>query len=149
MTHDRATRLLSFAAVVSALFGLAMFATIALDQRAPFEMFLDLAILPLDGADRLDSAAVRLMTAISSGLLTGLGVMIWQVVRDVYARDPETGGRIILRGVLAWFVIDSAGSVLAGAAFNVVMNSGFLALFLVPLLWPRAQGSPSASAPSK
>ncbi len=137
MTHDRATRLLSLAAVVSALFGLAMFATIALDLRAPFEMFLDLAILPLDEADRLDSAAARLMTAISGGLLTGLSVMTWQVVRDVYARDAETGGRIILRGVLAWFVIDSAGSVLAGAAFNVVMNSGFLALFLVPLLLAR------------
>lgn len=137
MTHDRATRLLSLAAIASALFGLAMFATIALDLRAPLEFFLDLAILPLDGADRLDSAAVRLMTAISGGLLVGLGVMIWQVVCDVYARDAETGGRIILRGVLAWFVIDSAGSVLAGAAFNVVMNSGFLALFLLPLLLAR------------
>ncbi|MCV2886947.1 excinuclease ABC subunit A [Ruegeria aquimaris] len=137
MTQDRATRLLSFAAVVSSLFGLAMFATIALDRHAPLEFFLDLAILPLDAADRLDSAAVQLMTAISGGLLVGLGVMIWQVVRDVYARDAETGGRIILRGVLAWFVIDSAGSVLAGAAFNVVMNSGFLALFLMPLLLAR------------
>lgn len=149
MTHDRATRLLSLAAIATALFGLAMFATVALDQRAVFEMFLDLAILPIDGADRLDTPTARLLTAISGGLLTGLGVMIWQVVRDVYARDPKTGGRIILRGVLAWFVIDSAGSVLAGAAFNVVMNSGFLALFLVPLLGRRAQGTPSTSAPSK
>ncbi|NDW47558.1 excinuclease ABC subunit A [Ruegeria sp. PrR005] len=149
MTHDRATRLLSLAAIATALFGLAMFATVALDQRAVFEMFLDLAILPIDGADRLDTPTARLLTAISGGLLTGLGVMIWQVVRDVYARDPETGGRIILRGVLAWFVIDSAGSVLAGAAFNVLMNSGFLALFLVPLFGRRAQGTQSASGASK
>ena len=45
---------------------------------------------------------------------------------------------IILTGVIVWFVIDSAGSIVAGAPFNAVMNVGFLLMFEIPILWPKS-----------
>ena len=81
-----------------------------------------------------------LMAAILGGILTGFGVCMWQVTSKVYARDPVLGRSIMLPAIVTWFVIDGVGSVLAGAWFNVVLNSVFLACFLTPLLWPWPQG---------
>ena len=43
---------------------------------------------------------------------------------------------LILTSIGAWFVIDSAGSILAGAPVNALFNVGFLAMFAVPLWRP-------------
>lgn len=134
MTHERATTCLKIASAISVGFGLLMFLSLALGLQPAFAWFIDLAHLPLDGAQSFASDSELLLGAISGGLLTGLGVMAWRVTVDVYTNDPGLGGRILKSGILSWFVIDSAGSVLAGAWFNVVLNSGFLALFMVPLM---------------
>ncbi len=100
--------------------------------------FLSLALL--DSAQpHLTEQGGRLIIAVAGGILAGFGVLIWQVVTKVYAKDQSTGRAILLPAILAWFLLDSAGSVAAGAWFNAVLNIGFVACFLVPLLWKQAE----------
>ena len=97
-------------------------------------LFVDLAHLPLDRAQGINTETEALLTAISGGLLCGLGAAVWLMAEHLYANDPTLARRMILIALMAWYIPDSLGSLAAGAWFNVVMNSGFLALFLVPLL---------------
>ncbi len=142
MTHPTATSALKFASLFCALIGLMMVATL-LGGHALMAMFLDLTHLPFDGAQTFSSDSELVLGAISGGLLFGFGVMAHQVTTHVYAHNPALGRQIILRGILAWFVVDSSGSLLAGAWFNVFLNSGFLALFCLPIL--AAQSAKSAT----
>ncbi|PSL20621.1 excinuclease ABC subunit A [Shimia abyssi] len=133
MTHDRSVTYLKRASAISIGFGLLMFLSILLGLEPAFAWFLDLAHLPLDGTQGFASDSELLLGAICGGLLAGFGVVMWRITIDVYAKHPALGARIIKAGIVTWFLIDSTGSVLAGAWFNVVLNSGFLALFMLPL----------------
>ncbi|MGR3712230.1 MAG: excinuclease ABC subunit A [Shimia sp.] len=136
MTHDRATAALKAASIFCAFIGLLMFSAL-IGAQPLMALFLDLIHLPLDGAQTFVSDSELVLGAISGGLLFGFGVMAHQVTTLVYAKDPALGGRILLRGIVGWFIVDSCGSILAGAWFNVVLNAGFLALFVVPVLAAR------------
>ncbi len=84
------------------------------------------------GQDGDMTTAQRLLSAISGGVLTGFGMMIWAITTRLVPRDPALARQLILTGILSWFIVDSTGSVIAGAAMNVVPNIGFLLLFAVP-----------------
>ncbi|WP_027237738.1 hypothetical protein [Leisingera caerulea] len=144
MTHAAAIRMLKTVSVLSAAFGLAMVLALATPLSQALGFFLDLAFLPLDGGQRLQPGPASLMTAISGGLLCGFCVLIYLVTKHVYSTDPVLGRGLLIPALLAWYVPDSLGSLAAGAWFNVVMNSAFLALFLVPLLLTRPAAARTA-----
>lgn len=100
------------------------------------ERFLDLAHQPLDGAQAIVGDAAFLLNAILGGVLVGFGLMIWLVAERVYRNDPALGRGLILTPLIGWFVCDGLGSVIAGAWFNVVLNTVFLAIFVAPLAAP-------------
>ena len=77
---------------------------------------------------------VRLLAAISGGVLTGWAVTLRVVVRRLHDRDPALVRAILLPGLLVWFLVDSAGSLISGGGINVIGNLGFLILFGVPLV---------------
>ena len=103
------------------------------------EAFLDLAHQPLDRGQQVEGDAARLLNAILGGVLIGFGVMIWLVADRVYRQDEGLGRSLIVIPLISWFVFDGAGSVLAGAWFNLVLNTGFLIMFLAPLFWPASK----------
>ena len=105
--------------------------------------FLDLAYQPLDGGQEVVGGAARLLNGILGGVLVGFGVMIWLVAEKVYKNDQDLGRNLIMIPLLCWFATDSAGSVLAGAWFNAVLNASILGVFLAALLWP-AQANKTA-----
>ena len=137
MTLDTSTRLLKLAALSSILFGLAMVAALVSPLKLVFDVFLDLAHYPLDGDQSLTGDSARVLAAITGGLMCGLGALVWRLATDVYATDPARGGNIILIGVAAWYLPDSFGSYMVGAWFNVVLNTGFLAMFALPVILHR------------
>ena len=137
MTHAAAIRMLKTVSALSAAFGLAMVLALATPLSQALGVFLDLAFLPLDAGQALEPGPASLMTAISGGLMCGFCVLIYLVTEHVYSRDAALGRRLLLPALIAWYIPDSLGSFAAGAWFNVVMNSAFLALFLVPLLLTR------------
>jgi hypothetical protein len=58
------------------------------------------------------------------------------VSRRLYPKDPELGRSLIIASIGTWFVIDSAGSVLAGAPLNALFNVSFLLIFVLPVWKP-------------
>lgn len=97
-------------------------------------LFVDLGFWPLDGAQNFVDETTQLAMAIAGGLLVGLGVVIWLITTRVFCKDPRLGRQLLIPTLLAWYIPDSLGSWLSGAGFNVVMNTVFIALFLLPLL---------------
>ena len=98
-------------------------------------IFMDLAVLPLDGAQSFAATETRLLMAIVGGLTAGIGAAIWMIARHLYAQNPVVGRKILLTFILIWFVVDSVGSVLSGAWFNAVLNTGLLVAMILPLVW--------------
>ncbi|MEO1089700.1 MAG: excinuclease ABC subunit A [Pseudomonadota bacterium] len=134
MSHQASIRMLEIACFVVIGFGLLLFSTLWTPTAGLLHRFVDLAFLPVDGAQNVASDPAWLMTAISGGVLAGWGVMAWLVTTRVFAHEPSAGKAIILPSLLVWFVIDGAGSILVGAWFNMVMNTAFLLMFAVPVL---------------
>ena len=137
MDHRGSLDALQVACLVTGATGLLMVAGVVGPAAPLLDLFVDLAAWPPDGAEAVDTDAARLLAAISGGLLAGWSTTTWLLVRRVYAREPAIGTTVILPGFLVWFVVDGVGSVLAGAAFNLVLNTPFLLLFAAPILWER------------
>jgi hypothetical protein len=64
--------------------------------------------------------------------------MIWCLSSWVYDAAPEAVRRSVLASVLAWFCLDSAGSVASGNPSNAVFNVLVLVVAVGPL-WRRAR----------
>ena len=128
--------------IATALLLLAFAPILALSPLPGFDPVLQafLSLARLDAVQpQVSEPGARLVTAICGGVLLGFGLLIWQVTSRVYAHDPDAGRAILLPAILGWYVLDSIGSILAGAWFNAVLNTLFAACFLVPLLWPGAR----------
>lgn len=107
-------------------------------------LFADLAFLPLDGHPHVEGSSARLLAAIGGGVMFGWGLMLWQVVAHVLPKDPALAANLIRTSVIAWFVVDSAASLVAGAYFNAAFNVVFLGLFLWPLPQLKSGGRAAA-----
>ncbi|MGF1477674.1 MAG: hypothetical protein ACFB6S_19180 [Geminicoccaceae bacterium] len=101
---------------------------------APFRLLADLVLWPIDGAQSLATDESRILCAIAGGLMCGWGVLLWLVADRLPAQAPGLVKPLILASVVSWFVVDSLASVAAGAPLNAVLNAGFLAMFVVPLI---------------
>ncbi|MCU0447163.1 MAG: hypothetical protein MUE85_19885 [Microscillaceae bacterium] len=108
----------------------------------PARFTLDLLSFPIDGQTSYASPDTRFLSALTGGFLLGWGVMIWFLSVWVYDHAPEAVRKAVLGGVLAWFVLDSAGSITSGNASNALFN-GLVLLLAVGPLWFPAQPAPS------
>jgi hypothetical protein len=144
MDTNPTVRSLKIASALVIAFGVLGAAAAMPGLSVPMLLLTDIAFWPLDGAQNLAAPETRLFIAISGGLTVGLGVAMWQLARRLYPREPELARSIMLSSMISWFVVDSIGSTLAGAPFNVLLNAGFLLMFIVPL-WSARSGAPSAA----
>lgn len=87
--------------------------------------FYDLLASPGTVTDM--SAAARLGAALFGALTFGWGVTLWQAGRGSPLVKAATAG------VIAWFIVDSAASLVLGYAWNALSNAGFLVVLLVLL----------------
>jgi len=133
MSADSTQTWLKVAAAVTIGFGLLIFLA-AYPATAGVTTFLtDLIIWPIDSAQTLASPEARMLCAIIGGVMAGWGLMIWLIATRLYPREPALARMLILTSISTWFVIDSIGSLLAGAPLNALFNVGFLLLFVIPL----------------
>lgn len=102
----------------------------------PARLTLDILSWPLDGATTFAHPDARFLSALTGGFLLGWGVMIWCLSVWVYDAAPEGVRRCVLVGVLAWFVLDSAGSVASGNTSNALFNVAVLLIAVGPLWRP-------------
>ena len=133
MSSERTVTFLKWASAIVIGFGLLVFLGARPETSGPVGFMADLVFWPVDGAQDVNAPEMRLFSAVSGGMLAGWGLLLWQVSTQLYPREPELARRMILSSIGVWFIIDSTGSILAGAPLNAVLNIGFLLAFVIPL----------------
>ena len=129
---------LKITAVLVGAFGPIFFLGTMVSTSELARLTLDILSWPLDGLQTYASADTRFLSALTGGFLFGWGVMIWCLSEWVYEAKPEAVRRAVLAGVLAWFVLDSAGSIASGTYSNAFFNL-FVLLLAVGPLWVSAK----------
>lgn len=99
---------------------------------------LDILTSPVDSFPSYDSEEIRFLFALTGGFLVGWAVMIWPLSVHVYDHAPEGVRKLVLYGVLAWFVLDSLASITSGNWPNALWNILVL-LAVVGPMWRPAQ----------
>ncbi|MBP7044674.1 MAG: hypothetical protein KBE23_18110 [Chloroflexi bacterium] len=97
---------------------------------------LDLLSWPLDGLQTYTDPTTQFLSALTGGFLFGWGVMVWGLRQWVYDAAPEGVRKAVLTGVLAWFFLDSLGSVLSGNPSNAFFNVIVLLISVGPMWRP-------------
>ena len=116
-------------------FGPVFFLGTMLATSEPARWTLDFLAWPLDGMQDYSAPTTRFLSALTGGFLLGWGVMIWCLSSWVYQHAPEAVRKSVLVGTLAWFLLDSSGSIASGNASNAVFNVAVLLLAVGPLWW--------------
>jgi len=127
---------LKIAAVIIAAFGPIFFLGTMESWSEAARWSLDLLSWPIDGQQSYADPTTRFLSALTGGFLFGWGVMVWSLSGAVYDAAPEAVRKAFLTGVLAWFVLDSAGSVTSGNASNVLFNILVLISIVGPMWLP-------------
>ena len=137
MTPKKCATLLTLVGYGFVIFSLIWVLTAFAPIDRPARLLIDILDWPLDGLPAEPSGEARWMGAIGAGLTCGLGLMFVLIFAPIIRmNDPVTGGIVrkgALIGVIAWYVVDSSGSVAAGVPSNAVFNAVFLLLIVVPL----------------
>lgn len=124
---------LKITAIVVGSFGPIFFLGTMLPTSEPARWSLDLLSLPLDGLQNYEAPTTRFLSAITGGFLFGWGVCIWFLQKWVFDKAPNEVRKAVLAGLLAWFFLDSAGSVASGNVSNAFINILVLLIAVGPL----------------
>lgn len=98
------------------------------------DFLFDLVLWPLDGQQRIDTPMDRLMIATIGATILLVSYIFYSLVAKFHETHTEFVERLIVKGVSGWYVIEAVFSLVAGAPLNLILNAGFAALFLVPIL---------------
>lgn len=98
---------------------------------------------PGGDAESFADGTTQFLSALTGGFLFGWGVMIFCLRRWVYDLAPEGVRRSVVVGLMAWFVLDTAGSIASGTPWNAFFNVMVILLAVGPLWRPaRARSAP-------
>ena len=136
MSRDFHRFWLKITAIIIGSFGPVFFLGTMVATQEPARLTLDILSWPIDGATTYSSPDTRFLSALTGGFLLGWGVTIWCLSSWVHEAAPEGVRRTVLAGLLAWFCLDSAGSIASGNASNALINVIVLLIAVGPLWWP-------------
>ena len=136
MSHKFHKFWLKITAIVIGSFGPIFFLGTMASTLEPARLTLDILSWPIDGATTYASPDTRFLSALTGGFLFGWGVMIWCLSSWVYDTAPEGVRRAVLTGIVAWFLLDSAGSIASGNTSNAIINVLVLLVAVGPLWRP-------------
>lgn len=136
MTKQFHKSYLKFTAIFVGLFGPIFFLGTMLTTSEPARLTLDLLSWPIDGLQSYDAPTTQFLSALTGGFLFGWGVCIWFLQRMVYDSAPDGVRKSVLFGLIAWFLLDSAGSIASVNTPNVFFNVIVLLVAVGPLWKP-------------
>ena len=139
MTHKFHKAWLKVTAIVVGSFGPVFTLGTMVQTLAPARLTLNLLAWRLDSPMTFSAPDTRFLSAVTGGFLLGWGVLIWCLSRWVYDAAPEGVRKSVVTGLLAWFFLDSAGSIASGNPSNALFNIPVLLLAVGPL-WRPARG---------
>ncbi len=129
---------LKVTAIIVGSFGPIFFLGTMAATMEPARLTLDILSWPIDGATTYASPDTRFLSALTGGFLFGWGVMIWCLSIWAYDQAPEAVRRTVIASLLAWFCLDSLGSIASGNESNALFNILVLILAVGPL-WRAAK----------
>lgn len=121
------------AAIMTITVGLIAAAASRQGGAAPWLLLFDVLSWPLDGEPAHFTGETPAVNAVAGGVMVGWGTLMYLIAKGPLQQGDTTLASPMLIAVIAWFVVDSTGSVAAGLPGNVILNIGFLVLFLPPL----------------
>jgi hypothetical protein len=133
MNQNTTLRWLKFGSALTIVFGILVAAAATPIGAAPTQFLADLIFFPIDGAQDLAAPETRLISAIGGGVMAGWGVLLWMLSTHLFPSDQALAAKLIIASIVTWFIIDSTGSIIAGAPLNAAFNVSFLLVFCVPL----------------
>jgi uncharacterized membrane protein YedE/YeeE len=139
MTSNFHKTYLKVTAIVVGSFGPVFFLGTMLTTAEPARFSLDLLSWPIDGAQNFEASTTRFLAALTGGFLFGWGICIWCLQKWVYDDAPEGVRKSVVIGLLAWCILDSAGSIASENVSNVFFNLIILLLAVGPLWRPAKQ----------
>lgn len=135
MTHQSHKNWLLVTGIGVASFGPVFALGSMLTTAEPARWSLDVLSWPLDGNMTYSDTTTRFLSALTGGFLFGWGIMILALRAWVFDAAPDGVRKAVLGGLLAWFVLDSSGSIASGNASNALINVAVLLLLVGPLWW--------------
>jgi hypothetical protein len=136
LTHAFHKFWLKITAIVIGSFGPIFFFGSMLPTSRAAQFTLDLLSWPIDGVQNYAEPTTRFLSALTGGFLFGWGVLVWCLSVWVYDLAPEQVRKSVLIGLLAWFVLDSLGSITSGNTSNAFVNIIVLLTAAGPLWKP-------------
>ena len=131
-------RYLLVTAIVVGAFGPIFSLASMKDFAYPAALGMDFLSWPIDGQPEFIHPGIQFLTALTGGFLFGWGVTIFCLRQWVFDQAPEGVRKAVVVGLLAWFILDSMGSVASGNASNALFNILVLLMAVGPL-WFRAK----------
>ncbi|MCZ8342708.1 MAG: hypothetical protein O9301_06730 [Leptospira sp.] len=138
MSHRFHKFYLKITAIVIGSFGPIFFLGTMPETSELARLTLDLLSWPIDGLSTYESPDTRFLSALTGGFLFGWGVNVWMLSQFVYDKAPEQVRKSVVIGILAWFFLDSFGSIASGNVSNAYFNVAVLLIAVGPL-WVRAK----------
>lgn len=127
---------LKISAILVMLFGPIFFLGTFESWREPIRLSADILVWPVDGQQTYDHPETIFLGALAGGFLFGWGLLIWRLSGDAFDAAPEAIRKAVVTGFVAWFCLDSTGSITSGNPSNVVFNIFILLAFVGPLWRP-------------
>ncbi len=135
---------LKVACLVTIGFGVVAAAASTETLQGPWLFLFDLLHWPLDHNPAGFSGDTHFMNGVAGGLMAGWGLLMYYIVAGPFARGDYELTMPIIVSMALWFLLDSSGSISSGVPTNLVLNVGFVGLFLPPLLALRRQPQSSS-----
>jgi len=116
--------------VYALIWGVAPYTSFNVSAR----ILLDVLDWPLDSyANDLDRNT-KWLSAIGAGLLATVAIFIGGIVAPAIKKGDTHTLRVTFWAIVAWYTIDSVGSIAVGVTSNVYFNTVYLLLMVFPLI---------------
>lgn len=127
--------------IISILFSIFGIVIALFNQTTIFQVAFNNQINPVFWAASELTAATLFFQRWIYGLLGAtclmVGILIFFIVKNAFARKQKWAWNCLLLGLVAWFIIDTPISVYFQVYFNVVFNIVLLLAILLPLVLTR------------
>jgi hypothetical protein len=97
-----------------------------------FIAYLDDNKISTYGSDQI--SYIKLAHSVIGSVMCGWGMVLLMITRTMFSCGYSVGWKIIMFSILAWFIPDTAYSLINGFVGNAVLNSLFLLIFIIPLV---------------